>query len=75
LTVKHLDTTKEISLSTKHNIYKLQNAKQQVSTTRALAGGTDWLVDKIGTDANGDVYYGVSTDEFVKAGDGVSVVK
>ncbi|MFD1418350.1 hypothetical protein [Companilactobacillus keshanensis] len=75
LTIKKLDTAKEISLSTDHNIYNLENSKQEVSTTRALAGGTNWLVDKIGTDSHGGIYYGVSTDEFVKASDGVSVVK
>ncbi|WP_125713658.1 hypothetical protein [Companilactobacillus kedongensis] len=75
MTVKKLDTPKEVSLATNHNIYNLYNSKQEVSSVRALAGGTDWLVDKIGTDMHGDVYYGVSTDEFVKADDGVSVVK
>ncbi|MFD1418348.1 hypothetical protein [Companilactobacillus keshanensis] len=75
MSVKKLDTPKEISLATNHKIYNLQSSKRVVSTTRALAGGTSWLVDKIGTDMHGGIYYGVSTDEFVKASDGVNVVK
>ncbi|MFD1418347.1 hypothetical protein [Companilactobacillus keshanensis] len=75
MSVKKLDTPKEISLATNHKIYNLQNSKRVVSTTRALAGGTSWLVDKIGTDMHGGIYYGVSTDEFVKVSDGVNIVK
>ncbi|MFD1418345.1 hypothetical protein [Companilactobacillus keshanensis] len=75
MTVKKLNTPKEINLATNHKIYNLQNSKQKVSSVRALAGGTSWLVDKIGTDVHGGIYYGVSTDEFVKASDGVNVVK
>ncbi|WP_125713651.1 hypothetical protein [Companilactobacillus kedongensis] len=75
MTVKRLSNPQKISLSTDHDIYNIQNSKQEVSTTRALAGGTNWLVDKVGTDSHGGIYYGVSTDEFVKASDGVRLVK
>lgn len=75
MSVQKLDTPKQINLETKHSRYGLHNSKLKLSTTRALAGGTSWIVDKVGTDSNGDTYYGVSTDEFVKAGDGVTLVK
>ncbi|MFC6322611.1 hypothetical protein [Companilactobacillus baiquanensis] len=75
MTIQNLDTPKEITLSNRHVRYNLQDSNKVVSTTRALAGGTSWLVDKIGTDMHGGIYYGVSTNEFVKADDGVSVVK
>lgn len=75
MSVQKLDTPKQINLGTKHSRYGLHNSKLKLSTTRALAGGTSWIVDKVGTDSNGDTYYGVSTDEFVKAGDGVTLVK
>ncbi|MFC6322613.1 hypothetical protein [Companilactobacillus baiquanensis] len=75
MTVQNLDTPKEITLSTRHVRYNLQDSNKVVSTTRALAGGTSWLVDKIGTDMHGGIYYGVSTNEFVKADDGVIISK
>ncbi|KRK64932.1 hypothetical protein FC72_GL001782 [Companilactobacillus tucceti DSM 20183] len=75
MTIQNLDTPKEISLAKNHKVYALQNSKKEVSKVRALSGGTNWKVDKIGTDMHGGVYYGVSTDEFVKADDGVNVVK
>lgn len=75
MTVKNLSTPKEISLATNHRTYALQNSKKEVSKVRALSGGTNWKVDKIGTDMHGGIYYGVSTDEYVKADDGVSVIK
>lgn len=75
MSVQKLDTPKQINLGTKHSRYGLHNSKLKLSTTRALAGGTSWIVDKVGTDSNGATYYGVSTDEFVKAGDGVTLVK
>lgn len=75
MTVKSLSTPKEISLATNHRTYALQNSKKEVSKVRALSGGTNWKVDKIGTDMHGGIYYGVSTDEYVKADDGVSVIK
>jgi len=75
MTVKKLDTPKQIDLATRHSRYGLQNSKRETSKTRALAGGTSWIVDKVGTNMHGDVYYGVSTDEFVKAEDGVTLVK
>ncbi|WP_125713649.1 hypothetical protein [Companilactobacillus kedongensis] len=53
---------------------RLYNANLESSSTRALGGGTSWLVDKIGVDESGAIYYGVSTNEFVKAGNGVTLV-
>ncbi|MFC6322612.1 hypothetical protein [Companilactobacillus baiquanensis] len=75
MTVTNLDIPKKVDLSSTHNIYNLHNSNKEVSTTRALAGGTSWLVDKIGTDMHGGIYYGVSSNEFVKADDGVNLVK
>ncbi|MFC6322602.1 SLAP domain-containing protein [Companilactobacillus baiquanensis] len=72
LTVTNLDTKGVVSLATPGMTYFVYNKEGVMSTTRALAGGSSWLVDKTATDANGNTYYGVSTDEFVKAGEGVS---
>lgn len=71
MTVTKLDKPKAILLATTHNTYSLRNSNNEVLTNRALSGGTSWMVDKIGTDMHGGVYYGVSNDEFVKAQDGV----
>ncbi|WP_125715371.1 hypothetical protein [Companilactobacillus kedongensis] len=73
LTVKNLDTKKVVNLATPGMTYFVYNKDGVMSTTRALAGGSSWLVDKTATDAAGNTYYGVSTDEFVKAGEGVSL--
>lgn len=75
LSVQKLDTVKKIDLSSSNNHYGLYNSKKKIATNRALAGGTSWLVDKIGTDEYGNIYYGVSTDEYVKADDRVSISK
>ncbi|MFD1418341.1 hypothetical protein [Companilactobacillus keshanensis] len=73
LTVTNLDTKKVLNLATPGMTYFLYNKDGKMSDTRALAGGTSWLVDKTATDAAGNTYYGVSTNEFVKAGEGVSL--
>ncbi|WP_125713662.1 hypothetical protein [Companilactobacillus kedongensis] len=73
LTVTKLDKNKIVNISTTGMVYFLYNSKGVESTTRALGGGTAWQVDKTAKDAAGNVYYGVSTDEFVKAGEGVSL--
>jgi len=73
LTVTKLDKNKIVNISTTGMVYFLYNSKGVKSTTRALGGGTAWQVDKTAKDAAGNVYYGVSTDEFVKAGEGVSL--
>ncbi|WP_125713664.1 SLAP domain-containing protein [Companilactobacillus kedongensis] len=74
LTVTKLAKNKIINVSTEGMVYYLYNSKGVISDTRALGGGTSWQVDKTAVDADGNVYYGVSTDEFVKAGEGVSLV-
>ncbi|KRK64618.1 hypothetical protein FC72_GL002026 [Companilactobacillus tucceti DSM 20183] len=71
LTVTKLDKNKIVNVSTSGMVYFLYNSKGVKSDTRALGGGTAWQVDKIAKDAAGNTYYGVSTDEFVKAGEGV----
>ncbi|MFC6322608.1 SLAP domain-containing protein [Companilactobacillus baiquanensis] len=73
LTVTKLDKNKIVNISTSGMVYFLYNSKGVRSDTRALGGGTSWQVDKTATDAAGNTYYGVSTDEFVKAGEGVSL--
>lgn len=73
LTVTNLDTKKVVNLATPGMTYFVYNKDGVMSTTRALAGGSSWLVDKTAVDAAGNTYYGVSTDEFVKAGEGVSL--
>lgn len=74
LTVTKLDKNKIVAVSTEGMVYYLYNSKGVRSDTRALGGGTTWQVDKIAKDADGNTYYGVSTDEFVKAGEGVGLV-
>lgn len=73
LTVTKLDKNKIINISTSGMVYFLYNSKGVKSDTRALSGGSSWQVDKTAVDAAGNTYYGVSTDEFVKAGEGVSL--
>lgn len=43
------------------------------AATRGLAGATSWATDKQATDAAGNTYYRVSTNEWVKAGSGVTL--
>ncbi|MFD1418351.1 SLAP domain-containing protein [Companilactobacillus keshanensis] len=74
LTITPLSETQQIDLSDGSH-HKLYNSDLEVSDVRALSGGTSWIVDKIGRDAHGGVYYGVSNNEFVKAGDGVTLIK
>lgn len=74
MTITPLTQAQQITLDGDGH-YRLHNSDMEVSDHRALSGGTSWLVDKIGRDAHGGVYYGVSTNEFVKAGDGVNLVK
>lgn len=42
------------------------------TASRGLAGLTSWLTDKTATDADGNTYYRVSTDEWVRQGNGVN---
>lgn len=60
-----------------YNVITLNGASSQIyplisvlgkKSNRGLAGSTDWYTDKSGKDANGDTYYRVSTDEWVKSG-------
>lgn len=41
-------------------------------SNRGLAGNTSWYTDKTATDANGNTYYRVSTDEWVEQASGVT---
>ncbi|AKP67791.1 hypothetical protein [Companilactobacillus ginsenosidimutans] len=41
-------------------------------SNRGLAGETAWFTDKTATDANGNLYYRVSTDEWVEASSNVT---
>ncbi|MQS89628.1 hypothetical protein [Companilactobacillus mishanensis] len=43
------------------------------NATRGLAGLTAWQTDRSATDAAGNTYYRVSTDEWVRMGSGVTV--
>ncbi|MFD1418343.1 hypothetical protein [Companilactobacillus keshanensis] len=75
LTITKLDKNKIVNVSSSGMVYFLYNSKGVKSDTRALGGGTSWQVDKTATDAAGNTYYGVSTDEFVKVGEGVSLAE
>ncbi|MFC6322607.1 SLAP domain-containing protein [Companilactobacillus baiquanensis] len=74
LTVTKLAKNKIVAVSTEGMVYYLYNSKGVRSDTRALGGGTTWQVDKTAVDADGNIYYGVSTDEFVKGGEGVGLI-
>lgn len=43
------------------------------AATRGLAGDSVWITDKKASDSEGNVYYRVSTDEWIKSGSGVSL--
>ncbi|WP_099973937.1 hypothetical protein [Lactobacillus terrae] len=60
-----------VSISTPGFVYPLFQADGS-KAGRALAGGTDWLTDKTAKDAEGHVYYRVSTTEWLMEGTGVS---
>jgi hypothetical protein len=51
-----------------YSLYGLSGSK----SNRGLAGGTAWYTDKTATDAKGNVYYRVSTDEWVEQSTGVT---
>lgn len=53
-------------------VYALYS-KDGTRSIRGLAGNSDWATDQRATDSQGNVYYRVSTDEWVKVGEGVSV--
>ncbi len=75
LVVTKLDKPIKIHVSNEHPHHSLQNVDRDFITHRALDGGTDWMVDKIGKDIHGRIYYGVSTNEFVHNSYGVSEIK
>src|SRR5699024_6035032 len=56
LTVTNLDTKKVVNLATPGMTYFVYNKDGVMSTTRALAGGSSWLVDKTAVDAAGNTY-------------------
>lgn len=53
-------------------VYSLYNTNGNVAN-RGLAGDSGWIADKQATDANGNVYYRVSTDEWIMQGSGVTL--
>ncbi|WP_334351805.1 hypothetical protein [Companilactobacillus sp. HBUAS56257] len=52
--------------STKNSISKLYTEKGDLITNRALAPGTNWLVDRVFYH-DGETYYRVATNEFLKS--------
>lgn len=53
-------------------VYALYN-QDGIRSLRGLAGRTSWATDQRATDADGNIYYRVSTDEWVQQGVGVDV--
>lgn len=53
-------------------VYAMFN-KDGVRSLRGLAGNTAWATDQRATDADGNIYYRVSTDEWIQEGVGVTV--
>lgn len=81
-TTKPTSALTEITGLNGYNVISLKGASSQIyplisvlgkKSNRGLAGSTDWYTDKSGKDANGDTYYRVSTDEWVKAGSDTSL--
>ncbi|MQS89632.1 SLAP domain-containing protein [Companilactobacillus mishanensis] len=54
-------------------VYSIFDINGTQSKVRHLASGTTWRTDKKATDANGDTYYRVSSNEWVHQGDGVTL--
>lgn len=52
-------------------VYSLYDSTGKLAS-RGLAGATSWLTDKTAKDSDGTTYYRVSTDEWIKAGNGVN---
>ncbi|WP_129045459.1 hypothetical protein [Companilactobacillus metriopterae] len=69
--IQNLTGTHVVSLDTPGFVYALYQQDGKTSS-RYVAGGTSWATDQTGTDANGVVYYRVSTTEWVMAGQGVN---
>jgi hypothetical protein len=53
-------------------VYSLYGVDGSIGT-RGLAGDSAWIADKTAKDANGNVYYRVSTDEWIMQGTGVTL--
>ncbi len=53
-------------------VYSLYG-KDGSTATRGLAGDSSWATDQQATDASGNTYYRVSTDEWIMAGTGVTL--
>lgn len=52
-----------------YKLYKLDGG----NASRGLAGGSAWFTDKCATDDQGNKYYRISTDEWVKLDEGVTL--
>ncbi len=52
-----------------YSLYSLDGT----TATRGLAGDSSWVADETATDANGNTYYRVSTDEWIMQGTGVTL--
>lgn len=52
-------------------VYSLYDSTGKLAS-RGLAGATSWLTDKTAKGSDGATYYRVSTDEWIKAGNGVN---
>lgn len=53
-------------------VYSLYS-KDGSTASRGLAGDSSWVTDQQATDADGNVYYRVSTDEWIMQGTGVTL--
>ena len=61
-----------VSLGTKGYVYPLFG-EDGTRLERGLPGDSEWTADKKATDAEGNTYYRVSSNEWVISGDGVTV--
>ncbi|WP_099973939.1 hypothetical protein [Lactobacillus terrae] len=64
-------TAHVVNFDTPGTVYRLFDINGK-ATDRYLAGGSSWLTNERMVDANGNVFYRVSANEFVKVDNGVS---
>jgi len=65
------DVKQVVNLDETSNFYDLYDFEEQLVSNRALSEKTSWRVDKMATDADGNIYYRVATNEWVKQIKGV----
>lgn len=61
-----------VSIDKSQSSYSLYKQDGSLIGNRGLAGGTDWVVSAKASNANGNLFYKVATNEWLMSGNGVS---